>query len=67
MRLAATVSTDAEADEFRQFLDNEKIAAEDRVIRRIALRGAATGGVAVSRTDLYRKSPLQPMVCTGIR
>jgi len=52
VRLAATVSTDAEAQEFRQFLDEEKIAAEDRVIRRIALRGAAGEGVAVSRADL---------------
>lgn len=52
VRLAATVSTDAEAEEFRVFLDNEKIAEEDRVIRRIALRGAASEGVAVSRTDL---------------
>jgi uncharacterized radical SAM superfamily Fe-S cluster-containing enzyme len=52
VRLAATVSTDAEAEEFRQFLDEEKIAAEDRVIRRIALRGSATGGIAVTRADL---------------
>jgi len=52
VRLAATVSTDAEAEEFREFLDEEKIAAEDRVIRRIALRGAASEGVAVSRADL---------------
>jgi hypothetical protein len=52
VRLAATVSTDAEAEEFRQFLDQEKIAAEDRVIRRIALRGAASEGVAVTRSDL---------------
>ncbi len=52
VRLAATVSTDAEAEEFRQFLDKEKIAAEDRVIRRIALRGSANEGVAVSRADL---------------
>jgi len=52
VRLAATVSTDAEADAFRQFLDEEKIAAEDRVIRRIALRGSASEGVAVSRADL---------------
>jgi pyruvate-formate lyase-activating enzyme len=52
VRLAATVSTDAEAEEFRQFLDEEKIAEEDRVIRRIALRGAASEGVAVTRTDL---------------
>jgi len=52
VRLAATVSTEAEAEEFREFLDEEKIAAEDRVIRRIALRGAASEGVAVSRADL---------------
>lgn len=52
VRLAATVSTDAEADDFRQFLDEEKIAEGDRVIRRIALRGAATEGVAVARADL---------------
>jgi len=52
VRLAATVSSDAEAEAFRQFLDEEKIAAEDRVIRRIALRGAASEGVAVSRADI---------------
>jgi len=52
VRLAATVSTDAEAEEFRQFLDEENIAAEDRVIRRIALRGSSTEGVAVTRADL---------------
>ena len=52
VRLAATVATDVEADEFRQFLDEEKIAEEDRVIRRIALRGVATAGLALARTDL---------------
>jgi pyruvate-formate lyase-activating enzyme len=52
VRLAATVSADAEADKFSQFLDEEKIAAEDRVIRRLALRGSATEGVAVARADL---------------
>jgi hypothetical protein len=52
VRLAATVSTDAEAEEFRQFLDEENVAAEDRVIRRIALRGSATEGIALTRTDL---------------
>ena len=52
VRLAATVSTDAEAEEFRQFLDEEKMAAEDRVIRRIAMRGSATEGIAVTRADL---------------
>jgi hypothetical protein len=52
VRLAATVSTDAEAEDFRQFLDEEQIGAEDRVIRRIALRGSATEGVALARADL---------------
>jgi pyruvate-formate lyase-activating enzyme len=52
VRLAATVSADAEAEAFRQFLDEEKVAAEDRVIRRIALRGSANDGVAVSRSEL---------------
>jgi len=52
VRLAATVSTDAEAEQFRQFLDEEKVAAEDRVIRRIVLRGSATEGVTLSRADL---------------
>ena len=52
VRLAATVSTDSEAESFRQFLDEEKVAPEDRVMRRIALRGSASDGVAVSRADL---------------
>jgi uncharacterized radical SAM superfamily Fe-S cluster-containing enzyme len=52
VRLAATVSTDDEAEEFRHFLDEEKVAEEDRVIRRIALRGVAGEGVAVTRADL---------------
>ena len=52
VRLAATVSSDAEGEEFARFLDEQKIATEDRVIRRIALRGAASVGVAVARADL---------------
>ncbi len=63
VRLAATVSTDAEAEAFRQFLDEEKIAAEDRVIRRIALRGSAAEGVAVSRCDLV---PEITITCDGV-
>jgi len=46
------VSTDAEADEFRRFLDDESVSAEDRVIRRIALRGSASEGIALARADL---------------
>jgi molybdenum cofactor biosynthesis enzyme MoaA len=52
VRLAATVSSDDEAEEFRQFLDDEIVAEEDRVIRLIALRGVASEGIAVTRTDL---------------
>ena len=52
VRLAATVSTEAEAEEFRSFLDARHIAEEDRVIRRIALRGFATQGLALARADL---------------
>jgi len=52
VRLAATVSTDYEAEEFRHFLDTQQVREEDRVIRRIALRGSATEGVAVARADL---------------
>ena len=52
VRLAATVSTDLEADEFRSFLDAHQVKEEDRVIRRIALRGSATQGVALTRADL---------------
>jgi pyruvate-formate lyase-activating enzyme len=52
VRLAATVSTDEEAEEFRCFLDAHQISEENRVIRRIALRGVATEGIALSRADL---------------
>jgi len=52
VRLAATVATDAEAEEFRHFLDTQQIAEEDRVIRRMALRGFATQGIALARADL---------------
>jgi pyruvate-formate lyase-activating enzyme len=52
VRLAATVSTDAEEEEFRGFLDGRRVLAEDRVIRRVALRGFADHGVALARADL---------------
>jgi len=52
VRLAATVSTEAEAEEFRRFLDAQQIVEADRVIRRIALRGLAAQGVALALTDL---------------
>ena len=52
VRLAATVSTDAEAEEFRCFLDAHHVSEEDRVIRLIALRGFATQGIALAKADL---------------
>jgi pyruvate-formate lyase-activating enzyme/TusA-related sulfurtransferase len=52
VRLAATVSTDAEAEEFRRFLDAHDVSEEDRVIRRIALRGFATQGISLAKADL---------------
>ena len=52
VRLAATVSSDDEAEDFERFLDAQKIGEEDRVIRRVALRGVATNGVALVRADL---------------
>jgi pyruvate-formate lyase-activating enzyme len=52
VRLAATVSSDAEAEEFQNFLDAHHISEEDRVIRRIALRGSATQGIALAKADL---------------
>ncbi|HUN95578.1 MAG TPA: radical SAM protein [Bradyrhizobium sp.] len=52
VRLAATVSSDAEAEEFRNFLDAHQVSEEDRVIRRIAMRGSAREGIALARVDL---------------
>jgi pyruvate-formate lyase-activating enzyme/TusA-related sulfurtransferase len=52
VRFAATVSSEAEEQEFRRFLDAHKIGEENRVIRRIALRGAASEGIAFARADL---------------
>jgi pyruvate-formate lyase-activating enzyme len=52
VRVAATVSTEVEAEEFRRFLDAREIGEEDRVIRHVALRGFATQGIALARADL---------------
>jgi hypothetical protein len=52
VRFAATVSTDSDEERFSAFLDAREIAPEDRVIRRVALRGAAASGIALSRADL---------------
>jgi pyruvate-formate lyase-activating enzyme/TusA-related sulfurtransferase len=52
VRLAATVADEAEAEDFRGFLDAEGVAERDRVIRRVALRGFAEDGLALARADL---------------
>jgi pyruvate-formate lyase-activating enzyme/TusA-related sulfurtransferase len=52
VRIAATVSSEDEAEEFRCFLDIQEINERDRVIRRIAQRGFAKEGVALARADL---------------
>ncbi len=52
VRLAATVPDDAAERALTAFLDREGIAPEDRVIRRVALRGFAEAGIALARADL---------------
>jgi pyruvate-formate lyase-activating enzyme len=52
VRLAATVSSDADDQAFAEFLDRMAIAPDDRVVRRVALRGFAANGVALGRSDL---------------
>jgi len=52
VRLAATVSSDEDEAAFSAFLDREGVPEHDRVIRRVALRGVAEGGVAVGVADL---------------
>lgn len=52
VRLAASVSTADDEEAFRRFLDAEGVAEDDRILRRIARRGFAQSGVAVSRADL---------------
>lgn len=53
VRFAATVSSEQQATAFSRFLDRHGIALEDRVIRRMALRGLAADGVALSKADLH--------------
>ena len=52
VRIAASVTTDEEEQAFSRFLDANEVAPEDRVIRRIALRGAADEGIPLARADL---------------
>ena len=52
VRVAATVATDDEERDLDGYFAREAIAEEDRVVRRIALRGLAEDGVALARGDL---------------
>lgn len=52
VRLAATVSTDADEAAAHAFFEAQGLAAEDRVVRRVALRGFAEEGMALSRADI---------------
>jgi TusA-related sulfurtransferase len=52
VRLAATVASVEQEQAFRCFLDEHDIPETDRVIRRVALRGFAASGLALSRADL---------------
>jgi hypothetical protein len=63
VRLAASVPTEQDEEAFRRFLDAEGVADSDRIIRRIARRGFAQAGVAVSRADLV---PELTITCDGV-
>jgi uncharacterized radical SAM superfamily Fe-S cluster-containing enzyme len=52
VRVAATVARQEDEHRFRAFLDERGVPEEDRVVRRVALRGVATDGVALARADL---------------
>ncbi len=52
VRLAATVSTAEDEAAFHAFLEREGIAIENRVVRRVALRGVAGDGIPLARADL---------------
>jgi hypothetical protein len=52
VRLASTVADDQAEQEFQAFVEREGIPEEDCVLRRVALRGFAEEGVALSRSDL---------------
>jgi len=52
VRLAASVSTAAQEQDFVRFLDEHRIPDQDRVVRRIARRGVAQTGVVLAKSDL---------------
>ena len=52
VRLAATVSTDDDEAAAHRFFETQGLDADDRVVRRVALRGFAEEGLALSRADI---------------
>jgi hypothetical protein len=52
VRIAATVADDRDERALDAYFASEGISGEDRLVRRIALRGLATDGVALARGDL---------------
>ncbi len=63
VRLASTVSDARAEEEFRAFVLREGIPEQDCVLRRVALRGFADEGVALSRADLV---PEVTLTASGI-
>jgi len=53
VRIAATVASDEDEHALDAYFAREAVAPEDRVVRRVALRGLATDGVALARGDLH--------------
>jgi TusA-related sulfurtransferase len=52
VRVAATVATDGDEEALLAYFARETIPEQDRLVRRIALRGFAEDGVALARGDL---------------
>ncbi len=52
VRVAASASTQQQLSTMNEFLENQGIPPEDRVLRQIALRGNAKTGLAMARPEL---------------
>jgi len=63
VRLASTVPDARAEEEFQAFVEREGIPQEDCVLRRVALRGFAEEGIALSRSDLV---PEVTLTGTGV-
>jgi hypothetical protein len=52
VRIAATVASELEDAAVRTLMDRMSVPEEDRVVRRVAMRGFAEEGIALSRADV---------------